>query len=93
MTPYLYLDPNTTVQADILCTNDTLYQGTVSQYFVQGGRLTGIFLREPKRFDREPYLKAKSEGLNPDKEKFWRPIPSENLYFFADKIYNLNPKS
>jgi hypothetical protein len=62
LTPYAYVDPNTTVQADILCTNGTLYQGRVSQHFLKDGQLTGIFLQEPKRFDREAYLKAKDEA-------------------------------
>jgi hypothetical protein len=90
LTPYLYVDPDTTVQADILCTNDTLYQGTVSQYFVKDGQLSGIFLRGPRRFDREGYLKEKEAGKKPEAKNFWKPIPSENLYFFVDKIVNMN---
>jgi hypothetical protein len=43
LTPYLYVDPKTAVQADILCTNEVLYQGTVSQYFLKDGQLSGIF--------------------------------------------------
>jgi hypothetical protein len=42
LTPYSYVDPNTTVQADILCTNGTLYQGRVSQHFLKDGQLTGF---------------------------------------------------
>ena len=90
LTPYLYTDPKTTVQADILCTNDVMYQGTVSQYFARDGQLSGIFLRNPKRFDRRLYLKAQEEGKKPEKENYWRTIPSENLYFFAEKIVNMN---
>jgi hypothetical protein len=90
LTPYSYVDPNTTVQADILCTNGTLYQGRVSQHFLKDGQLTGIFLQEPKRFDREEYLKAKSTGGDPSTSDFWKTIPSHNLYFFADKIINMN---
>ena len=95
LTPYLFVEKQTTVQADILCTNGTLYQGTVTQHFVRNGTLTGIFLKEPKRFDRDRYLKAKEaevkEGAQkPDKNDYWMKIPSENLYFFADKIFNMN---
>lgn len=90
LTPYLYFDPGATVQADILCTNDVLYQGTVSQYFVKDGQLSGIFLRNPKRFDREGYLKAKESGKKPAPKDYWRSIPSENLYFFVEKIINMN---
>lgn len=82
--------PDTVVRADILCTNDTLYQGIVSQYFLKDGELSGIILQEPKRFDSAPYLKAKEEGKNPDKHTYWVPIPSQHLYFFAEKILNMN---
>jgi hypothetical protein len=98
LTPYVFVDKQTTVQADILCSNGILYQGTVLQHFISDGKLTGIFLANPKRFNRELYLKEreaweKSENQTdekPDKEKYWQTIPSENLYFFADKIYNMN---
>jgi hypothetical protein len=82
--------PDTVVQADILCTNDTLYQGDVSQYFLKEGELSGIILRKPRRFSRAPYLKAKEEGKNPEKKDYWVPIPSQQMYFFAEKIVNMN---
>jgi hypothetical protein len=98
LTPYLFVDKETTVQADILCTNDILYQGTVTQHFISDGKLTGIFLTNPKRFNRELYVRdreawEKTENKTkekPDKEKYWQAIPSKNLYFFADKIFNMN---
>jgi hypothetical protein len=94
LTPYLNLLPGTVVQADILCTNDTLYQGIVSEHFVQDGKLSGIILDQPRRFERKLYLQAKDDakqgGKPPDKKDYWIPIPSENLYFFADKILNMN---
>jgi hypothetical protein len=90
LTPYLYVDPATTVQADILCTNDTLYQGTVSQYFLKDGQLSGIFLRDPKRFDRHSYLNERAAGRDPQVNDYWKSIPSENLYFFVEKIINMN---
>ena len=82
--------PGTVVQADILCTNNTLYQGIVSQYFMKEGELSGIILQKPRRFDRDPYLKAKNEGAKPEKKEYWISIPSQHLYFFADKIVNMN---
>jgi hypothetical protein len=98
LTPYVFVDKETTVQADILCTNDILYQGTVTQHFISDGRLTGIFLTNPRRFNREPYVRdceawEKSDNKTkqkPDKENYWQVIPSKNLYFFADKIFNMN---
>ena len=90
LTPHVYLLPGTRVQADLLCTNDTLYQGFVEEHFVQDGKLTGIILDEPKRFERKSYLKEKEEGKSPEKKNFWIPIPSEHMYFFSDKIVNMN---
>jgi hypothetical protein len=95
LTPYMFVDKDTTVRADILCTNDILYQGTISSHVVKDdGTLAGIFLRDPKRYNRELYLKDKeslaAEGMKPDKNAYWQAIPSENLYFFADKIFNMN---
>lgn len=89
LTPYFL--PDTKVRADLLCTNNTLYQGEVSQHFLRDGQLTGIILTKPKRFDRERYLAAKKDGPEkPNKEDYWIEIPSSNLYFFADKIFNMN---
>lgn len=85
-----YFVPNTVVQADILCTNDTLYQGRVTDHFLSGGELSGIILQEPRRFDRKSYLEDKASGAKPDKEKYWVSIPSKLMYFFADKILNVN---
>ncbi len=84
------LFPGTVVQADILCTNNTLYQGTVSQYFLKEGELSGIILQKPRRFNRDAYLKAKGDGTNPEKKDYWVSIPSQHLYFFADKIVHMN---
>jgi hypothetical protein len=84
------LVPGTVVQADILCTNDTLYRGIVSQYFMKEGELSGIILQKPRRFDRDRYMKAKSEGVKPEKNDYWISIPSQHLYFFPDKIVNMN---
>jgi hypothetical protein len=82
--------PGTEVRADILCTNDLLYQGRVSQYFLKDGELSGIILHDPQRFNRDLYRKARQEGQNPKKEDYWTVIPSQHLYFFADKIFNMN---
>jgi hypothetical protein len=94
LTPYMFVDKDTTVQADILCTNGILYQGIVTQHFVKDGTLTGIFVTEPKRYNRDRYVKDREalekEGKKPDKDAYWQKIPSENLYFFADKIFNMN---
>jgi hypothetical protein len=84
------------VQVDILCADHTLYQGELSDYFLKDGELSGIILKKPFRFDRPAYLKAREDAAKQDEPKkvdlkvFWRSIPSQHLYFFADKILNLN---
>jgi hypothetical protein len=96
LTPYisqwhpLLPKADTIVQADILCVDDTLYQGEVNDYYLRDGELSGLILKAPRRFDRPAYLKAKDEGKKPEAKAFWRQIPSKNLYFFADKILNIN---
>jgi hypothetical protein len=85
-----YLLPDTVVQVDILSVNDILYQGELSEYFLKDGELSGIILTNPKRFNRKPYLKEKEEGRQPDKKDYWVSIPSAHLYFFAEKILNIN---
>jgi hypothetical protein len=82
----------TTVRADVLMTDDTLYSGEVADYFLGAdGSLTGLFLRNPKRFDRPRYLKERAEwGVTRSIEKFWRPIPSAKLYLIGSQIVNLN---
>jgi hypothetical protein len=82
--------PNTAVQVDILSVNDIVYQGRLSRYFLKDGELSGIFISDPKRFNREKYLKDKEDGQNPQKENYWVPILSNHLYFFAEKILNIN---
>jgi hypothetical protein len=95
LTPYMFIEKETTVQADILSTNGTLYQGTVTQHFIRDGSLTGVFLTAPRRFNRDLYSKdrdarAAAGQPKPNKEEYWQGIPSQNLYFFADKIFNMN---
>jgi hypothetical protein len=86
------------VQIDILCSDHTLYQGVLLEYFLKDGELSGIFLKDPFRFDRPAYLKAKEAAIEQGETKkvevknYWRKIPSRHLYFFADKILNMNFK-
>jgi hypothetical protein len=97
LTPFIFPDRKATVKADVLSSEGTLYQGTVSDYFLSlDGMLTGLILTEPRRFDRRSYLQEKDKGDKKDKkdkkdlETYWREIPSAKLYMFADKIANIN---
>lgn len=81
-----------TVIADVLMTDNTLYSGEVAEYFLSSdGSLSGLFLKNPKRFDRARYLKEKSDwGITRPVESFWRNIPSAKLYVIGSQIINLN---
>jgi len=60
LTPFTFPDPKTTVKADVLMTDDTLYSGEVVDYFVdKDGDLSGLFLKNPRQFDRARYLKRR----------------------------------
>jgi hypothetical protein len=60
LTPFTFPDPETLVKADVLMTDDTLYSGEVVDHFVnKDGELSGLFLKNPRRFDRARYLKEK----------------------------------
>jgi hypothetical protein len=82
----------TTVKADVLMTDDTLYSGEVADYFLgNDGSLGGLFLRNPRRFDRPRYLKEQADwGTTRPREKYWRNIPSAKLYLIGSHIVNLN---
>jgi hypothetical protein len=82
----------TTIKADVLMSNDVLYSGEVAEYFLnRDGSLGGLFLKNPRRFERERYIKEREEwGLTRDREKFWRNIPSAKLYLIGSRIVNVN---
>lgn len=82
----------TTVKADVLMTNDVLYDGEVADYFLNSdGSLAGIFLKSPRRFERDRYLEERAKwGMTRPVATFWRNIPSAKLYLIGAKIVNLN---
>ena len=85
--------PETLVEVDILTVEDHLYQGQVvpGGYFVdKDGALTGILLSNPRRFNRQTYLKDEEARPGVATEKYWEKIQSYNLYLPYDKILNLN---
>lgn len=92
LTPFAFADKRTTVKADILMTDNTLYRGDVAEHFIdKEGNLSGLFLATPQRFDRRAYLREQDAwGSTRSAASFWRQIPSAKLYLLADKIVNLN---
>jgi hypothetical protein len=89
-TSFFFRDKRTVVRADILCADNTLYSGRVTQHSLdKEGQLAGVIITEAKRYARDAYLKDKEKG-SVKKKDYWRPIPGAKLYIFADKILNLN---
>jgi hypothetical protein len=91
LTPFVFADKNTVVRANILTVSDNLYRGTVSEHFVDGdGRLTGVILTDAVRFDRRSFLQDKDAMRTTETEAYWKEVPGDKLYVFADKIVDLN---
>jgi hypothetical protein len=91
LTPFTLASPNSRIQVDILMTNDILYQGFVFKHYVDAtGRLVGMIITEPKRYNRHQLLKDREQGQVKRTDTYWREIPSRQMYLLADKILNIN---
>jgi len=90
LTPFIFPDKRAIVSADVLCTDDTLYNGEVALYLLDGSKLSGMILVKPRRYDRRTCLADVGKGLKPDKTKYWKDVPSAKLYILADRILNIN---
>ena len=93
LTPFVYKQrASVAVRADILCTENLLYQGVVGDHFLdKDGNLMGIVLTDARRFRRDDYLKDKRDlGAKIDPQNYWRSIPGAKLFIVGDKILNLN---
>ena len=91
LTPFAFSDPDVTVQADVLSTDGTLYQGQIVNFFLdEDGDLSGQFLTQARRYDRRSYLKDKDQGAAKNKDEYWKPIPGAKLCLFQEKILNMN---
>lgn len=91
LTPFVFADKNTIVRANVLTVSDNLYRGVVSEHFVDGdGKLTGVILTEAVRFDRRSFLQDKDALRSAETEAYWKEVPGDKLYVFADKIVDLN---
>lgn len=93
LTPFTLADKSGVLMLDVLCNNGVLYQGESYEYFLESeGKLAGLILKNPRRFERDEYRSARREagGSSVDKESFWRTIPSKSLFINATTIVNLN---
>jgi len=82
------------VSIDILQSDGHLYQGRVSDYFIDSdGKLTGILLENVNRFDREAYNDARKASPTEQpisSAAFWKIIPGSRFYIGQSSISNLN---
>jgi hypothetical protein len=85
------------IEVDILSTENILYQGQVSEYFLNlEGELSGILLSRARRFDRDAYMAHKNADLQAAsqsgtvaiekkftkaKEDYWSTIPGADLFY------------
>lgn len=77
---------------DVMTSDDHLYDGELGDYFLDsGGNLSGLLIKNVRRFRYEEYRKLKTQTGRPaTKDEFWSVIPSGNFLLPADKIANLN---
>lgn len=79
------------IEVDAMTTDDHLYAGKVEDYFLKAdGELSGLLLKDFKRFKHNQLEEDRKAGLKPDAEKYWKEIPGANFYLPAEKIANLN---
>jgi len=85
------------IEIDVLSTENVLYQGQVSNYFLNPeGELSGILLSKARRFEREAYAAHKNADLEAAaaskaatvgkkftkaKEEYWSTIPGADLFY------------
>jgi hypothetical protein len=82
---------STLITVDILTKSGVLYRGTIEKPFLgPDGSLSGILLSNPERYERERYLDDVKAGKNPNKDEYWRKIPSQTFFVFASEISNIN---
>ena len=85
------LNSDQQLHLDVLTKADLLYQGRLQDKMLSSeGNLISISLVEPRRFDRQAYLNAKNGQANPEREKFWKDIPTEIFVIMASEIQTLN---
>lgn len=79
------------VEVDAMTADNHLYAGKVEDYFLKSdGELSGLLLKDFRRFKFSELEEDRKAGLKPDPKKYWKDIPGVNFYLPADKISNLN---
>ena len=94
LTSYVF-DPseNRTVHLDLL-TKSELYTGIMSSgnyFFKPDGSLSGLILRQTKRFKRSQMQDDRSKGSVKNTDEYWKDITGDGrLYIPAEEISNIN---
>jgi len=79
--------------ADVLTKGNALYQGRVQDKMLnQDGSLHSITLANPRRFQREEFLKYKHDDPETLSDDFWVSIPGNLFLMMGSDIANLNLK-
>src|SRR5437660_2546212 len=79
------------VEVDVMTTDMHLYRGTVKSHFInKDGLLTGLILKDAKRFQYSRLEADREVGAQKPIEEYWKPIPGSNLYIPYEKTVTLN---
>lgn len=91
LSPVLLASKKMTIEVDILTKSNILYAGRLADKVLTGtGDLQSVTLRNPKRFKRGEYLRAKKSGDNLKIDDFWKEIPGELFVIVASEISTVN---
>jgi len=91
LSPMLLPSPDMNIEVDVLTKSDVLYQGALRDKILsQDGSLQSITLENPRRFQREKYLEARTQNPDCKAEDFWKAIPGSLFVVIASDITNLN---
>jgi hypothetical protein len=78
------------VIVDVLTSDGHLYTGTVADYFKERGSLTGVLLKNVRRFQYQRLQGDRKRQQQKETEQYWKVIPGANFYIAADKIVTMN---
>jgi hypothetical protein len=82
---------STRITADVFTKSGVLYRGRIEKPFLgPDGSLTGLLLSSPQRYDRTVFVEHKKAGKNPNKDDYWRDIPSNTFLMLASEISTIN---
>ncbi len=91
LSPVLLASKMMMIEVDILTKANILYAGRLAdKVLTSSGDLQSVTLRNPRRFRRDEYLKARESGVNAKIDDFWKAIPGELFVIVASEISTLN---